>query len=1015
MKKVLLSLVLVGLLSLALGLAASTASAVDPVAPTVSSVEPAAAYNDIDTQVTIAGAGFAVETSGSVVTTQPTAYLEGTSGRVDLTDVTFVSGTTLTATVPWGMVPGTYGLTVTNPDGTYNTLDGAFEASSGINGWNAGELNGASVAELLMKPGDPNTLYALAYDVGLFRSIDAGASWQFTSADVIGNADFVQDPNPGHEDWLYSFMSSGLFVSKEGGDSWTPIPFQQMDQHGGPPSHEVFVSPHDPNVLFVATYGNDTYVPYKGLQKSTDGGQHWTVVPSMVGTDVQNVAFDPTPNGPASHDLVLATADARVFRSTDDGATWFQVASPPGVTSIGFRGYLTYHPDYTDHPGEVWLSSTEMVGGVFRSNDTSITAWTRSEPSRYTTGYKLTFVGPDDIYMWMAHSSNGGANWETFGPSVTWGTGEFVLDPEDTHTIYFTNADQGVMKSTTGGVTGPSGETSWTPSNQGLTGMRCVSMSVSTTDPLRVYATFNGWGGVFVSDDGTSHWKYVPIAGSGQVWQVVQDPFDKGLLYATGGGFYTSTDGGETWHDWGWSGIPDSERSLMGFGGMAADPFHEGHLLIAARVGQSSAHDQDSGYVLSSDDHGATWTSVAVTGTAGSTSPVIGDIVFDPETTGTVYLASGGSGIWKSANDGDAWVRIDDRSQPWMANDYSISIATHPQHVLLVSGDSGRPFRSFDGGKTWVDKSVGGVVSARKYVFVDGDSARLYAPDWTGLHFSSNVGDSWTNAAGILGSVQNTTLAYTKIDGHTLLYAATTGGKTGVVIASSVRAGLRASAMSGTARSEATLAAAPPSSLVGAGIYRHAQVSQTWTFTSSGSLDGWVLESSHTSNRGGTMNSSASTIRLGDDKTKKQYRSILSFGTSGLPDTAVITGVTLKIRKQGISGGGNPVSIFKGFMVDMKNGYFGTSSKLQTSDFQAAANKSFGAFKPTLVGGCYSIDLTSAKGYVNKTSSRSGLTQLRLRFKLDDNGNKVANILSLCSGSASASYRPQLVVTYYVP
>jgi len=39
---------------------------------------------------------------------------------------------------------------------------------------------------------------------------------------------------------------------------------------------------------------------------------------------------------------------------------------------------------------------------------------------------------------------------------------------------------------------------------------------------------------------------------------VLQDPFNPGLLYATGGGFYTSTDGGETWHDLGWNGVPDS-------------------------------------------------------------------------------------------------------------------------------------------------------------------------------------------------------------------------------------------------------------------------------------------------------------------------------------------------------------------------------------------------------------------------------------------------------------------------
>ena len=244
---------------------------------------------------------------------------------------------------------------------------------------------------------------------------------------------------------------------------------------------------------------------------------------------------------------------------------------------------------------------------------------------------------------------------------------------------------------------------------------------------------------------------------------------------------------------------------------------------------------------------------------------------------------------------------------------------------------------------------------------------------------------------------------------------ATTGGKTGVVIASGRQAARRASAKTGTARSEAALTAAPVTSLVGAGIYRRAQVSQTATFTSSGSLDGWILESSHTSNKGGTMNSSASTIRLGDDKSKRQYRSILSFATSGLPDSAVITGVTLSIRKQGITGGGNPVSIFKGLLADVKNGYFGTTYKLQTGDFQASANKTVGAFKPAVVAGWYSLDLTGARGYVNKTGSHSGLTQLRLRFKLDDNNNKVANLLSLYSGSVSAPSRPQLAVTYYVP
>jgi len=213
--------------------------------------------------------------------------------------------------------------------------------------------------------------------------------------------------------------------------------------------------------------------------------------------------------------MVLATADARVFRSADDGERWTPVLSPRGIASVGFRGYLLYNRYYADHPGEVWLVSTEMTGGIFKSN-ADLTAWTDVSPSP-GHGYMPTFVGPDDVYIWESHSIDDGTHWVPFGPWPTWGPGDYVFSPEDTRTIYFTNSTVGVQKSTTGGITGPSGEASWTVSNQGLTGMRCVSMSVSTTDPLRVYATFNGWGGVYISDDGTSHWKYVPIAGSGQM------------------------------------------------------------------------------------------------------------------------------------------------------------------------------------------------------------------------------------------------------------------------------------------------------------------------------------------------------------------------------------------------------------------------------------------------------------------------------------------------------------------
>jgi hypothetical protein len=198
--------------------------------------------------------------------------------------------------------------------------------------------------------------------------------------------------------------------------------------------------------------------------------------------------------------------------------------------------------------------------------------------------------------------------------------------------------------------------------------------------------------------------------------------------------------------------------------------------------------------------------------------------------------------------------------------------------------------------------------------------------------------------------------------------------------------------------------------------YYYLTQSGTWTATpivtlnSSGSEDGWILESSATSGVGGTLNSGAATFKLGDDADRKQCRAILSFDTSIIPDDAVITRITLKVKESGIVGGGDPVSIFQGFMVDIKKGSFGASA-LALGDFSAGASKTYGPFSPALSSGWYSLKLTNGKANLNKR----GLTQIRLRFKLEDNSDATANFLKLYSGNASSPKRPKLIVEYYVP
>lgn len=192
----------------------------------------------------------------------------------------------------------------------------------------------------------------------------------------------------------------------------------------------------------------------------------------------------------------------------------------------------------------------------------------------------------------------------------------------------------------------------------------------------------------------------------------------------------------------------------------------------------------------------------------------------------------------------------------------------------------------------------------------------------------------------------------------------------------------------------------------------------TATFTSNGMNDGWVLESSEGSNRGGSGNGNSTTLNLGDDAKDRQYRAILHFPTASLPDNAVITLVILSIKRQGLSGA-DPFNSQQDINIDIRKGYFGSAglfgiNSLDLTDFQAPATRnSVGTIHNNPVGGWYWALLDStALGSINLT----GVTQFRLNFQIDDNDNAAADYLKFYSGNyATLSYRPQLVVEYYVP
>ena len=192
-------------------------------------------------------------------------------------------------------------------------------------------------------------------------------------------------------------------------------------------------------------------------------------------------------------------------------------------------------------------------------------------------------------------------------------------------------------------------------------------------------------------------------------------------------------------------------------------------------------------------------------------------------------------------------------------------------------------------------------------------------------------------------------------------------------------------------------------------------VSKTYSTTlkSTKKQDGWILEKAERSGKGGTKNAKSKVLKVGDDASNRQFLSILSFNTSSLPDNAVITKVTLKVKKAGKPVGKVSFKAFKGLRVDIRMPKFGSKPALQPADFQTKASKNYvGKFPSKLSSGWYVTTLNSmAYAYINKT----GLTQFRLRFKKDDNNDFGADYLKLYSGNAPGAKRPQLIVEYYIP
>lgn len=181
-------------------------------------------------------------------------------------------------------------------------------------------------------------------------------------------------------------------------------------------------------------------------------------------------------------------------------------------------------------------------------------------------------------------------------------------------------------------------------------------------------------------------------------------------------------------------------------------------------------------------------------------------------------------------------------------------------------------------------------------------------------------------------------------------------------------------------------------------------------FVSVAAQDGYVT-GTNANTAGGAVSTSSGTLRTGDGTGNQQYKTVVSFDTSPLPDDAVILSATLKLKRASLSGT-NPFTTHGLCHVDVKRGAFSGNLALENSDFETQAHAyQIAAMDDPAANAAWSSGELNATGRAH--IHRAGTTQFRVYFNNATDGDGVRDTVNWYSGDdAGGANRPVLDIIY---
>jgi len=416
---------------------------------------------------------------------------------------------------------------------------------------------------------------------GLYYSKDGGDSWkQLTEGlpdGIWGKVGVAVAPSDGRR--IYALIEAeegGLFRSDDGGEKWTRISGDRRLRQRAWYYSTITVHPTNPD---------EVWCPQVPMLRSIDGGKNFTFVKKLHHSDHHDVWFDPT-----DPKRIIAANDGGVDISLDGGETWY--APPLPISQFYHVSVDTREPFYvsgalqdigTAQGPSNALSEEGIDYASWYSVGGGEAGWVVSDPSDPNIVYAGEYMGYISRYD---HRTRQAQNISIYPENASGHGGEdlkyrfqwiapIVVSPHDSRVVY--HAANVLFRTDDGGQT-------W----------QAISPDLTRDDKSK-----QKWSGGPITGDNTGVEVYCTI------FAVAESPLKKGLIWvgSDDGLVHLSRDAGQNWESV-TANIP--ELPEWGTISMIAASQHKAGR--AYLVVDAHRLDNVQPYLYKTEDFGKTWT-----------------------------------------------------------------------------------------------------------------------------------------------------------------------------------------------------------------------------------------------------------------------------------------------------------------------------------------------------------------------------------------------------------------------